>query len=286
MKKKVFITGGTGYIGRNFINLYKDKYIFKSFSLLNNKFDDISLLNISIVIHCAALVHQKIELPYARYFDVNVKYPLELARLAKKSGVKQFIFISTIAVYEDNIKMINERTSCSPQTSYGHSKLKAEIELQKLNDNHFKISIVRPPIVNGYKAPGNMKSLINLVNKVQILPFGKIENNRSMVYIENLCHLIDEIIIQQKAGIFLASDNEPLSTTKLIELIANGLNKKVYLLKIPFFENLLKLVKPSIYKRLYENLEVDNNETKIKLNLTNPYSVEDGIKLMLKDYNK
>jgi UDP-glucose 4-epimerase len=107
-----------------------------------------------------------------------------------------------------------------------------------------------------------------------------------MVYVGNLCHLIDEIIIQQKSGIFLASDNEPLSTTKLIELIANGLNKKVYLLKIPFFENLLKLVKPSIYKRLYENLEVDNNETKIKLNLTNPYSVEDGIKLMLKDYNK
>jgi UDP-glucose 4-epimerase len=107
-----------------------------------------------------------------------------------------------------------------------------------------------------------------------------------MVYIGNLCYLIDEIIIQQKEAIFLASDDKPLSTTKLIKLIAKKLDKKVYLVKIPFFQNLLKSVKPSFYQRLYESLEVDNNETKIKLNLTNPYSVEDGIKLMLKDYNK
>ena len=67
----------------------------------------------------------------------------------------------------------------------------------------------------------------------------------------------------------------------MIELIANGLDKKVYLIKIPFFESLLKLVKPSFHKRLYESLEVDNSETKKVLGFKNKYSVEEGIRLML-----
>ena len=103
-----------------------------------------------------------------------------------------------------------------------------------------------------------------------------------MVYVGNLCHMIDEIIIQQKSGIFLACDDEPLSTSKLIELIAKNLDKKIYLIKTPFFESLLKLVKPSFHKRLYGSLEVDNSITKEKLNLKNPYSAEDGIRLMIK----
>jgi nucleoside-diphosphate-sugar epimerase len=106
-----------------------------------------------------------------------------------------------------------------------------------------------------------------------------------MVYIGNLCHLVDVVIEQQKAGIFLASDDEPLSTTRLIELIAKNLGKKVYLVKIPFFETLLKLLKPSFYKRLYGSLKVDNSITKEKLSLKNPYSVEEGIKLMIKGGN-
>lgn len=91
----------------------------------------------------------------------------------------------------------------------------------------------------------------------------------------------NEIITQQKAG-FLASDDELLSISRLIELIAKNLDKKIYLIKIPFFENLLKLVKASFHKRLYGSLEVDNRITKEKLNLKNPYSVEDGIRFMIK----
>ncbi|MCD4668196.1 MAG: epimerase, partial [Sulfurimonas sp.] len=162
---------------------------------------------------------------------------------------------------------------------------------QKLEDDSFKVSIIRTPIVYGYGVKANIKSLINLVDKVPILPFDDIKNKRSMVYVGNLCYLIDEIIIQEKAGVFLASDDEPLSTSKLIELIANGLNKKVYFVKIPFFESLLKLVKPSFHKRLYESLEVDNTKSMQRLfgedKSSLPYSVEDGIRLMLtKDTKK
>jgi UDP-glucose 4-epimerase len=217
------------------------------------------------------------------YERVNVTQTLKLAKRAKESGMKHFVFMSTVKVYgEETTSVYTENSECKAEDEYGKSKLKAERELLKLEDENFKVSIIRTPIVYGYGVKANIKSLVNLINKVPILPFGKIENKRSMVYIGNLCHLVDVVIDLQKTGVFLCSDDEPFSTSKLIELISKNLDKKVYLLKIPFFETLLKTVKPSFHKRLYGSLEVDNSNTKEKLNLSNPYTVEEGIKLMIK----
>jgi len=278
---KILVTGGSGYLGSSFINQYKNKFAFKSFSLLTQEIKNINFDNIDIILHCAALVHQKIEHPYEKYHEINVNYTVILAKLAKENGVKHFIFISTIAVYGEDKEKLDENTPYEPITPYGKSKLEAEKELLKLNDNNFTVSIIRPPMIYGKNAPGNIDSLIKLVKKLPILPLGKIENKRSFISIQNLCYIIDEIINQKQNGVFLASDDEPLSTSKLIELIAKNLNKKIYLIKIPFFESLLKLVKPSFHKRLYGSLEVDNTLTKEKLNQKNPYSVENGIRLMI-----
>jgi len=213
---------------------------------------------------------------------------LTLVQKAKESGVKHFIFMSSVKVYgEETNVAYSEGSACNPQDDYGKSKLKAELELQKLEDDDFKVSIIRAPIVNGYSAPGNMRSLISLVKKVSVLPFGGIENRRSMVYVGNLCYLIDVLArfpvkLRMTGNVFLASDDKPLSTTKLIELIAQNINKKVYLVRVPFFASLLKLLKPSFHKRLYESLEVDNSKTKEILGLRNPYSIEDGIKFMIR----
>jgi UDP-glucose 4-epimerase len=287
--QNVLLTGSNGFIGNYFINKYNNKYNINTFSFLNDKLNKLDLLNTktTTIIHLSAFVHQMGGASKEEYKKVNVTQSIDLAKKSKESGVKHFIFMSTVKVYGEETDIAYTKSSnCIPQDDYGKSKLRAEKKLKKLEDDNFKVSIIRTPIVYGYGVKANIKNLINLVNKVPILPFGKIQNRRSMVFVGNLCHLIDEIIIQDKAGIFLASDNEPLSTTKLIELIAKGLNKKVYLLKIPLFESLLKLVKPSFHKRLYESLEVNNIKTKMTLNLTNPYSVEDGINLMLKDYSK
>ncbi|WP_151949627.1 NAD-dependent epimerase/dehydratase family protein [Aliarcobacter butzleri] len=279
---KILLTGSSGYLGNSFLNLYQDKYSFQKFSLLNQKLEDINFDNIDIVLHCAALVHQKVEHSYEKYHEINVEYPVELANLAKQNGLKQFIFISTIAVYGEDIEKLDENTICNPITPYGKSKLEAEKELLKLNDDTFVVSIIRPPMIYGKSAPGNIDSLVKLVKKLAIIPLAKIENKRSFISIQNLCHLVNEIITQEKKGIFLACDDEPLSTSKLIELIAKNLDKKIYLIKIPFFATLLKILKPSFHKRLYGSLEVDNNITKEKLNLINPYSVENGVRLMIK----
>ena len=280
---KLLITGSSGFVGNYFINKHKNKYDIKTFSFLKNDINTLDCDDVKVVFHLSALVHQMGGASSKEYERVNVTQTLELAKKAKESGVKQFVFMSTVKVYgEETDSVYTEKSICNPEDEYGESKLKAELELQKLEDEDFKVSIVRTPIIYGYGVKANIKNLVNLVNRVSILPFGNIENKRSMVYIGNLCHLVAEVISQQKAGIFLCADDEPLSTSKLIELIAKNLNKKMYLLKIPFFESLLKIIKPSFYKRLYGSLEVDNGITKEKLGLENPYSVEDGIRLMIK----
>lgn len=295
--KKILITGSNGFIGNYFINNYKSKYNIETFSFLKDDINRLDCNSIDILFHLSALVHQMGGVSASQYEKINVIQTIELAKKAKESGVKHFVFMSTVKVYgEETNSIYTENTVCNPEDDYGKSKLKAEHELQKLEDENFKISIIRTPIVYGYGVKANIKNLISLVNKVPVLPFGKIKNKRSMVYIGNLCHLVDEIITQEKKGIFLASDDEPLSTSKFIELIAKNLDlvkrsgcgtitlceKKIYLIKIPFFATLLKILKPSFHKRLYGSLEVDNNITKEKLNLKNPYSVENGVRLMIK----
>ena len=279
---KLLITGSNGFVGSYFINQYKEKYEIKTFSFLKDDINSLDCSDLDVVFHLSALVHQMGGASCEEYERVNVTQTLQLAKKAKECGVKQFVFMSTVKVYgEETESVYTEKSICNPEDEYGKSKLKAELELKKLEDEIFKVSIIRTPIVYGYGVKANIKSLVKLVNKMPILPFGNIQNKRSMVYIGNLCYLVDVVIEQQKAGVFLASDDEPLSTSRLIELIAKNLNKKVYLIKTPFFESFLKLVKPSFHKRLYGSLEVDNSITKEKLNLKNPYSVEDGIRLMI-----
>ena len=277
----LLITGSSGYLGRSFIKYYQKNYEIRTFSKQNDSIESIDFKNVKTILHCAALVHQKTEQPNEKYLDINVRYPVELAKKAKDNGVKQFIFISTIAVYGEEYSLLDESLSCRPITFYGKSKLEAEKELLKLESDDFILTIIRPPMIYGENAPGNIDSLIKIVRKTPLLPFAKIFNKRSFIYIENLCYLINETIVKDEKGIFLACDDQSVSLTRLIKLIALGLNKKIFLIKVPFFESLLKLLKPSIHKKLYTNLEINNTKTREKLNLKNPYSIEEGIKFMI-----
>lgn len=282
MMNKLLITGSSGFIGSYFLQKYKANYDIATFSFLQDEFDSLSCDGVDAVLHLSALVHQMGGASEAEYERVNVAQTLRLATKAKESGVGHFVFMSSVKVYgEESDDVYTEQTPLHPEDAYGRSKRDAEEALLKLEDENFRVSIVRTPIVYGYGVKANIASLINLVKRVRVLPFGGINNKRSMVYVGNLCHLVHEVITQKATGVFLASDDEPLSTTRLIELIADSLGKKVYLVKAPFFESALKLLKPSFHKRLYGSLEIDNSITKARLNLKNPYSIEEGISLMI-----
>ena len=159
--KRLLITGASGYVGKSFIETFKNKAKIKTFSLQKETLENLDLTNINIIVHCAALVHQKKVHSQEAYDQVNVEYPLELAKKAKESGVTQFVYLSTIAVYGNTNDILTEKTNCLPLTLYGKSKFKAEQELLKLQDDTFKVSIIRTPIVYGYGVKANIKSLIN-----------------------------------------------------------------------------------------------------------------------------
>lgn len=277
---KIVITGASGFVGSYFVHKYKDKHDFKTFSFLKDDFRALNVKDVDVVLHLSALVHQPKALE-DDYTKINIDYTVALGQKAKEGGVKHFIFISTIAIYDTHLKYIDENSHVNPSTPYGRSKLEAEKKLQELEDECFTVSIIRPPMVYGYSAPGNIKSLNRLIDMLSILPLAEIDNKRSFVYIGNLCALIECIIQKQQRGIFLASDDKALSTTQLIEAIAEAKQRSCWLVSLPFFPNLLKWLKPSFYKRLFESLEVDNCESKRLLGFENPYTVEEGIGYMV-----
>ncbi|MFD3081114.1 NAD-dependent epimerase/dehydratase family protein, partial [Streptococcus agalactiae] len=118
------------------------------------------------------------------YQKVNTELPIELANLAKEAGVDQFIFLSSMSVYGNEESLISSATKANPSTCYGKSKLAAEAGLKALQSDHFKILIMRPPMVYGPKATGNYARLSKLSKVTPIFP--KIGNQRSMIFIDNL----------------------------------------------------------------------------------------------------
>ncbi|MDP3119217.1 MAG: NAD-dependent epimerase/dehydratase family protein [Sulfuricurvum sp.] len=281
-KRRLVITGATGFIGSYFIKK-STAHETIPFSFHNGDITTLDLSGCDAVLHLAALVHQMNGADPKQYQEINVTKTLELAKKAKQSGVKQFIFMSTVKVYgEESDTIYTETTPCHPRDDYGMSKLHAEQALQALEDEYFTVSIIRTPIVYGVGVKANIRNLINLIQKVPVLPFGNTNNQRSMVYIGNLCALIESIFEQRASGIFLACDDTSLSTTQFIREITSALEKECYLVDIPFFENLLKHLKPTFHQRLFGNLIVDNTLTKQRLQFNNPYTVQEGIKHMIK----
>lgn len=260
-KKTLMITGASGFIGSNFIKKYSEDYNIIPICLIENRPEDLDYSGVDCILHLAALVHQMKGAPEERYFQVNTELTRRLATEAKKNGVKHFVFYSTVKVYgfDGELKnhkfVLTEKSPCIPNDPYGKSKYEAEKILKSMEDENFKIGIVRPPMVYGDGVKGNMLSLIKLVDKVSILPFDYRENRRTIVSIENLLHMTNLIIKKEARGIYLGSDGEPVSIKNIVETIAKGLDKKIWNIKCPniFYIPLCKL-KKNIAVRLYGTL--------------------------------
>lgn len=234
--KKILVTGVNSYIGRSFrkwINQFPNEYSVDAISVRDDQWKERSFTGYDVVFHTAAIVHIR-ENNIAKYFKINRDLTVELAMKAKKEGVKQFIFLSTMGVYGedgeiDNKVIITRDTTPSPKTYYGMSKLEAEKELSKLTDGKFKITILRPPIVYGPNCPGNYAKLERIALKTPLFPM--IHNQRSMISIEKLCADLKEYIDIEAQGVILPQDDEYISTSLLVHKIAEEHGRKVILSK-------------------------------------------------------
>ena len=166
---KILITGTNSFVGTNFMKYSKYREI-DEVSLFDKNPEDIDFKGYDVIIHLVAIVHQTIKIPEDQYFKVNRDLCIEVAKHAKKAGVKQFVFLSTVKVYGKFIKGYsywNEKSPCFPDDAYGKSKYAAEIALKELNDKDFTVSIVRTPLVYGEGVKANMLSILKLVKKSQ-----------------------------------------------------------------------------------------------------------------------
>lgn len=284
---KVLITGTNSFIGRSFrrFSKYKDT---EEISLFVNEPEDIDFSGYDTILHLAAIVHQTRKIADAEYFRVNRDLCLRVADQAKKSGVRHFIFMSTIKVYHESVVesgIRNEDSMCCPEDAYGRSKYEAEVRLKELRDNNFKVSIIRSSLVYGEGVKANMLSMIKLVDKCPILPFKNIDNKRNFVYIENLIGYIDRVIELKASGTFIAIDPESISTSVLVNYISKFLGKKVILFALPWFVlRLMSFFLPGIIRRLFYSLEFENSETLRALDFSVPFTTEEGIRRTINSY--
>lgn len=283
----VLITGANSFVGKNYIACSPQNKVAE-ISLFDINPTYIDFTGYDVVLHLAAIVHQSKAISESEYYRVNCYLTIEVAKHAKKNGVKQFVFLSTVKVYgEFNPKSgpWTETSTCQPDDPYGKSKYEAERKLLKLADKDFTVSIVRTPLVYGNGVRANMLSIMKLVDRLKFLPFGNVNNKRSFTYVKNLVGFIDRIIEKRASGIYLAMDSKPLSTTTLVKLIANNLGKKIFLIPVPYFIIYFgKRILPKIFERLYGSFEMENSITLEKLEYEPQYSSEEGIREMVNAY--
>lgn len=284
--KKILVTGASGFVGDRFLKGKGNEYTLVPVSLREKQIHDINWRDISAVLHLAGIAHRMQKTEDELYYDVNYELTKKLADAAKKAGVKQFIFMSTIKVYGEGYQKISLDTPCKPNDAYGKSKLLAEHYLQELSSPSFKVAIIRPPLIYGPGVKGNMARLINLVEQKKYLPLGEINNKRSIVSIDNLIHLMDIIIEREAEGIFLVQDNKPISTSDLLIEIINAQNSRTKLFEIPgIVKWAIARLTPAIYMRVFGSLEVDDSTTRALLNYMPLEDTSEGILKMIKSYN-
>lgn len=275
----ILLTGENGYIANSiakYIHLKTNKYKVLQKSLRANSLDKLSLNEIETVIHAAALVHrnEKIE-SEAKYFEINTELTYKLAVKAKESGVKQFIFFSTMAVYGNTQQIITRNTKTHPITFYGKSKLAAEEVLLDLQDEHFKVAILRPPMIYGPSCPGNYTLLSKLSCKSPIFP--RVENKRSMLFIENLCEFIFQLIQNKESGIFHPQDPQYITTSVMVREIAKVNDKTIYLSKL--VGKLLKVIigRKIVYQKVFGDLYYAEELSSYQDNSYQKYNLEQAI---------
>ncbi len=283
----ILITGSSGYIGRNFIKLSSGLNI-REVDLLTTSPEEVDFSGIDSVLHLAAIVHHKESYPTEQYFKINRDLAYEMALKSKKHSVNQFVLISTSKVYGESSSIQaawNENSVCNPIDPYSQSKYEAEKLIGNLVDEKFSVAIIRPPLVYGPGVKANMLSLIKLVDKCPVLPFGGLNNIRSMVYVGNLVALLQLVIEKQASGVYLAGDRTPISTSELVENIAISLNKRRIMIKPPnWILSIARITQPSLINRLFGSFVLDNSLTNESLHFIPPYTCKTGISEMVKWY--
>jgi UDP-glucose 4-epimerase len=240
--KKVLITGANSYIGvsveKYIVEHYPDECTFDTVDMVGDGWRVKDFSDYDVVFHVAGIAHSdsgKISEEKAKlYYSVNTDLAVETAKKAKEDGVKQFIFMSSAIVYGESSKVgkkkvITRDTPVSPANAYGDSKVQAENGITPLADESFKVCILRPPMIYGKGCKGNYPTLRKLALRLKVFPY--VKNERSMLYIENLCEFVRLMILNEESGIFFPQNSEYTDTSEMVKAIAAANGRKLHLIR-------------------------------------------------------
>ncbi len=313
----ILLTGATGFIGRallselvsNDINIIASvrqktpcipenvkQYIISDLS--EDTDWGTALRDIDMVIHTAARVHvmkEQTNNPLDQFRKVNTEATISLARQSAKAGVKRFIFLSSIKVNGEQTNKNQAFTAHDkliPNDPYGLSKYEAEQGLLKLADETgMEVVIIRLPMVYGPGVKGNFQVLMKWVRKQWPLPFGAVDNQRSLLALDNAVSFIIHCLKHPKAAneVFLVSDDEDVSTTELLNKVAAAFELNIFLLPIPV--SLMKFAakmmgKGELASRLLGSLKIDSSKAHQLLGWKPVITMDEQLKKIADDLRK
>ena len=242
-----------------------------------------SFANYDSIFHVAGIAHSDTgnvsEERKALYYKINTDLTVETAKKAKADGAKQFVFMSSAIVYGDSAplgkqKIITRDTPISPANFYGDSKVQAENGILPLNDEAFRVVVLRPPMIYGKGSRGNYPLLSKIAQKLPFFP--DVHNQRSMLYVENLCEFVRLMIENEEQGVFLPQNSEHTNTSERVKMIAESHGKRIRLVKgctwcLKLARHMTKLV-----DKAFGNLVYDPSVSQYKADYAK-YSLLDSI---------
>lgn len=262
---KIAVTGAGGFIGSALV-LYLESEGHDLTLLSREDLSDPDFSGVETVIHCAALAHRTgSERPNADAFDaVNHRLTVGLAEKARQSGVRRFIFVSTIYTIAGNPSPLTPDLPFAPRDDYGQAKAKAEAALLAMTG--IEVVIARPVLVYGPDARANLRALMKLCDTGLPLPFGLANNCRSFVSLENVVRALDFLAQAPAADvsgqIFHLAEPQPRSTRELVAKARKAMGRPSRLVPMPAFLMRILLTlsgRKTLYEQLFGDMVADTS---------------------------
>ena len=286
--KKVLVTGVNSYIGnafREYIKQYASDFLTEGISVRGNEWKAMDFSGYDCIFDVAGIAHADTghvsEETKRQYYLVNTELTAALAEKAKEEGVRQFVFMSSAIVYGDSAplgerKLITKDTVPAPADFYGDSKLQAEKRILPLEDDSFRIAVLRPPMIYGKNSKGNYPTLSKMAQRLPVFP--KVDNCRSTLYIGNLVEFVRLIIQNEESGIFFPQNAEYSNTTELVRMIAEAHGKQIVFVggtawALKLMSNITGLVNKAFGSLAYD-MELSRYKENYQL-----FSLEESIRL-------
>lgn len=302
--KRALITGGSGFVGRvlcrelsdrglDFVQALRREDEHAPVSVVVGEIGPetrwaTALSGVDLVVHLAARVHVMRESAVdslSAFRRVNTEGTLNLARQAVASGVRRFVFVSSVKVNgEGGQRAYSEEDLPAPEDAYAQSKWEAERGLREIAANStMEVVILRPTLVYGPGVAANFLRLMQTAKLGLPLPFGRIRNSRSLVFVENLVDFIICCMSHPMASnqVFLVSDGDDLSTPELLRRLGSALHKPAKQIPVPAWLLVFAFSlfgRPDFARRLSGSLQVDISRARTVLGWVPPVTVDDGLR--------